>query len=159
MQKIKIIAVGTDKEDYFKDAAREYEKRLSRYAKVEIAVLKDEPIPENASAKEEEAVLKREGDKILAAIPQGYLKIALCIEGKQLSSEELSKMIEGAEQTHAGIVFIIGGSLGIDKRVKDMCDMRLSFSRLTFPHRMMRMILLEAIYRAKTIERGEKYHK
>ena len=159
MQKIKIIAVGADKEDYFKDAARVYEKRLSRYAKTEICVLKDEPIPENASAKEEEAVLKREGERIIAAIPQGYFKVALCVEGKQLSSEELSKMIENTEQTHAGIVFIIGGSLGIDKRVKDMCDMRLSFSRLTFPHRMMRVILLEAIYRAKTIERGEKYHK
>ena len=145
MQKIKIIAVGSDKEDYFKEAAREYEKRLSRYAKVEIAVLKDEPIPDNASKKEEEAVIKREGDKILAAIPQGYLKIALCIEGRQLSSEELSKMIEGTEQTHAGIVFIIGGSLGIDKRVKDMCDMRLSFSKLTFPHRLMRVILIDAV--------------
>ncbi|MBQ7010931.1 MAG: 23S rRNA (pseudouridine(1915)-N(3))-methyltransferase RlmH [Clostridia bacterium] len=159
MQKITVIAVGSDKEKYFTEAAKEYEKRLSRYAKVQVIILKDEPIPDDPSEKEAAAVLEKEGQKILAAMPDGCLKVALCVEGKQLSSPELAKMLENAALTYPGIVFIIGGSLGIDKKIKDMCDVRLSFSKLTFPHRLMRVILMEAIYRAKTIERGEKYHK
>lgn len=159
MQKITVIAVGSDKEKYFTDAAKEYEKRLSRYAKTEVIVLKDEPIPDDPSEKEMQAVLEKEGKKILAAIPDGCLKVALCVEGKQLSSPELAKLLENASLTYPGIVFIIGGSLGIDEKVKNICDVRLSFSKLTFPHRLMRVILMEALYRAKTIERGEKYHK
>ena len=159
MQKIKIIAVGTDKEDYFKDAAREYEKRLSRYAKVEIAVLKDEPIPDNASKKEEEAVIKREGDKILAAIPQGYLKIALCIEGKQLSSEEFAKNITGLKNMGKSLAFVIGSSYGLSPRIKNMSRLKLSFSQMTFPHQLFRVMLLEQIYRAFKIDEGSEYHK
>lgn len=159
MQKITVIAVGSDKEKYFTEAAKEYEKRLSRYAKVQVIILKDEPIPDDPSDREAAAVLEKEGQKILAAMPDGCLKVALCVEGKQLSSPELAKMLENAALTYPGIVFIIGGSLGIDKKIKDMCDVRLSFSKLTFPHRLMRVILMEALYRAKTIERGEKYHK
>ena len=159
MQKITVIAVGSDKEKYFTEAAKEYEKRLSRYAKVQVIILKDEPIPDDPSEKEAAAVLEKEGQKILAAMPDGCLKVALCVEGKQLSSPELAKMLENAALTYPGIVFIIGGSLGINKKIKDMCDVRLSFSKLTFPHRLMRVILMEALYRAKTIERGEKYHK
>ena len=159
MQKITVIAVGSDKEKYFTEAAKEYEKRLSRYAKVQVIILKDEPIPDDPSEREAAAVLEKEGQKILAAMPDGCLKVALCVEGKQLSSPELAKMLENAALTYPGIVFIIGGSLGIDKKIKDMCDVRLSFSKLTFPHRLMRVILMEALYRAKTIERGEKYHK
>ena len=159
MQKITVIAVGSDKEKYFTEAAKEYEKRLSRYAKVQVIILKDEPIPDDPSDREAAAVLEKEGQKILAAMPDGCLKVALCVEGKQLSSPELAKMLENASMTYPGVVFIIGGSLGIDKKIKDMCDVRLSFSKLTFPHRLMRVILMEALYRAKTIERGEKYHK
>lgn len=159
MQKITVIAVGSDKEKYFTEAAKEYEKRISRYAKVQVIILKDEPIPDDPSDREAAAVLEKEGQKILAAMPDGCLKVALCVEGKQLSSPELAKMLENAALTYPGIVFIIGGSLGIDKKIKDMCDVRLSFSKLTFPHRLMRVILMEALYRAKTIERGEKYHK
>ncbi|MBR6776916.1 MAG: 23S rRNA (pseudouridine(1915)-N(3))-methyltransferase RlmH [Clostridia bacterium] len=159
MQKITVIAVGSDKEKYFTEAAKEYEKRLSRYAKTEVIVLKDEPIPDDPSEKEMQTVLAKEGQKILAAMPDGCLKVALCVEGKQLSSPELAKMLENAANTYPGVVFIIGGSLGIDQKIKDMCDVRLSFSKLTFPHRLMRVILMEALYRAKTIERGEKYHK
>ena len=159
MQKITVIAVGSDKEKYFTEAAKEYEKRLSRYAKVQVIILKDEPIPDDPSEREAAAVLEKEGQKILAAMPDGCLKVALCVEGKQLSSPELAKMLENAALTYPGVVFIIGGSLGIDKKIKDMCDVRLSFSKLTFPHRLMRVILMEALYRAKTIERGEKYHK
>ena len=159
MQKITVIAVGSDKEKYFTEAAKEYEKRLSRYAKVQVIILKDEPIPDDPSEREAATVLEKEGQKILAAMPDGCLKVALCVEGKQLSSPELAKMLENASMTYPGVVFIIGGSLGIDKKIKDMCDVRLSFSKLTFPHRLMRVILMEALYRAKTIERGEKYHK
>jgi len=159
MQKITVISVGADKEKYFTEAANEYIKRLSRYAKTELIILKDEPIPDDPSEKEMQAVLEKEGKKILAAIPEGCLKVALCIEGKQLSSPELSELLESAAQSYSGIVFIIGGSLGIDKKVKDICNVKLSFSKLTFPHRLMRVILFEALYRAKTISRGEKYHK
>ena len=157
MQKITVIAVGSDKEKYFTEAAKEYEKRLSRYAKTEVIILKDEPIPDDPSEREMQAVLEKEGKKILAAIPDGCMKVALCVEGKQLSSPELAGLLENASLTYPGIVFIIGGSL--DERVKNICDIRLSFSKLTFPHRLMRVILMEALYRAKTIERGEKYHK
>jgi len=159
MQKITVISVGADKEKYFTETANEYIKRLSRYAKTELIILKDEPIPDDPSEKEMQAVLEKEGKKILAAIPEGCLKVALCIEGKQLSSPELSELLESAAQSYSGIVFIIGGSLGIDKKVKDICNVKLSFSKLTFPHRLMRVILFEALYRAKTISRGEKYHK
>lgn len=159
MQKITVISVGADKEKYFTEAANEYIKRLSRYAKTELIILKDEPIPDDPSEREMQAVLEKEGKKILAAIPEGCLKVALCIEGKQLSSPELSELLESAAQSYSGIVFIIGGSLGIDKKVKDICNVKLSFSKLTFPHRLMRVILFEALYRAKTISRGEKYHK
>ena len=159
MQKITVIAVGSDKEKYFTEAAKEYEKRLSRYAKTEVIVLKDEPIPDDPSEKEMQAVLEKEGKKILAAIPDGCMKVALCVEGKQLSSPELAKLLENASMTYPGIVFIIGGSLGIDKRVKDICDVRLSFSKLTFPHGLFRGILLEQIYRAFKILNNESYHK
>ena len=158
--RIKIIAVGKLKEKYLAEAVSEYEKRLSRFAKVEIVQLPDIKIPDKASAAEEEAVLRAEGDKILEKIPESAYVYALCVEGTQVSSETLAAQVK--EVTLGGkseICFIIGGSLGLDARVKARADVRLSFSKMTFPHMLMRVILLEQIYRAFKINAGESYHK
>lgn len=158
--RIKIIAVGKLKEKYLAEAVSEYEKRLSRFAKVEIVQLPDIKIPDKASAAEEEAVLRAEGDKILEKIPESAYVYALCVEGTQVSSETLAAQVK--EVTLGGkseICFIIGGSLGLDARVKARADVRLSFSKMTFPHMLMRVILLEQIYRAFKINAGENYHK
>lgn len=159
MQKLTVIAIGGDKEKYFSDAAEEYRKRLSRFAQTELILLKDEPIPENPSEKERAAVLKKEGDRIRAVLPDGYLKVALCVEGKQWTSPELSAFLEDAATRAPGVAFIIGGSLGLEESVKALCPVRLSLSRLTLPHRLARVVLMEALYRAETIRNGVKYHK
>lgn len=155
---INIICVGKIKEKYLKDAIAEYSKRISRFAKVEICELSDEKIPDNASQKQEDAVKEKEGDAILARLKDGYT-IALCVEGKQISSEKLAEKISGICMTDSRINFVIGGSLGLDERVKKIADMKLSFSEMTFPHQLMRVILLEQVYRAFKINAGEKYHK
>lgn len=155
---INIICVGKIKEKYLKDAIAEYSKRISRFAKVEICELADEKIPENASQKQEETVKEKEGDAILARLKDGYT-IALCVEGKQMPSEMLAEKINGICMTDSRINFVIGGSLGLDERVKKIADMKLSFSQMTFPHQLMRVILLEQVYRAFKINAGEKYHK
>ena len=159
MQKLTVIAVGGDKEKYFLEAAEEYRKRLSRFAQTELILLKDEPIPDHPSEKEIAGVLKKEGDRIRAALPDGFLKIALCIEGKQLTSPELAAFLDDAACRFPGIAFIIGGSLGLEDDVKKLCSVRLSLSRLTLPHRLARVVLMEALYRAETIRNGVRYHK
>lgn len=155
---INIVCVGKIKEKYLKDAIAEYSKRISRFAKLEITELADEKIPENASDKQEEAVKAKEGDEILARIKDGYT-VALCVEGKQLSSECLAAKMSDVCMNNSRITFVIGGSLGLDERVKKAADLKLSFSEMTFPHQLMRVILLEQIYRAFKINAGEKYHK
>ena len=157
---IKIIAVGKIKEKYIKDGIDEFTKRLSRYGKLEIIEVNDEKAPENLSKKEIENIKEREGLKIISKIPQNSFIISLEIKGKTLSSEELSKkmeslMIDGVND----ITFIIGGSLGLSKEVSEMSNFKLSFSKMTFPHQMMRLILLEQIYRGFRIIKGEPYHK
>lgn len=157
---IKIIAVGKLKEKYLADAVSEYEKRLSRFAKLEIVQLPDAKIPDKATRAEEEAVKRSEGDKILEKIPQNAYVYALCVEGKQQSSEAFAAQINTlALSGRSEICFIIGGSLGLDERVKARADVRLSFSMMTFPHMLMRVVLLEQIYRAFKINAGESYHK
>ncbi len=157
---IKIIAVGKLKEKYLADAVCEYEKRLSRFAKLEIVQLPDVKIPDKASPAEEEAVKRSEGDKILEKIPQNAYVYALCVEGKQQSSEAFAAKLESlALSGRSEVCFIIGGSLGLDARVKARADVRLSFSEMTFPHMLMRVVLLEQIYRAFKINAGESYHK
>ncbi len=157
---IKIIAVGKLKEKYLADAVSEYEKRLSRFAKLEIVQLPDVKIPDKATAAEEAAVLKAEGDKILEKIPQGAYVYALCVEGKQQSSEAFAQGLDAlAISGKSDVCFIIGGSLGLDVRVKQRADMRLSFSKMTLPHMLMRVVLLEQIYRAFKINNNESYHK
>ena len=156
--KIKIVCVGKLKEKYLKDSIAEYVKRISRFAKVDIAELPDEKIPDNPSAAECKAVLNNEGEKIARHL-EGYI-IALCVEGKQFSSEELAEKISAIQLNgDSTITFVIGGSLGIDEKIKKSADLMLSFSKMTFPHQLMRLILTEQIYRAFKINANESYHK
>ncbi|MCI8861942.1 MAG: 23S rRNA (pseudouridine(1915)-N(3))-methyltransferase RlmH [Lachnospiraceae bacterium] len=158
--KITCVAVGKIKEMYFSEAVKEYAKRLSRYCKLEIVELPDEKTPDGASAAEEAAILEREGERILKAVREDAYVIALAIEGKALDSVEFSRRLErlGVEgKSH--IVFVIGGSLGLSPAVMKRADESVSFSRMTFPHQLMRVILLEQVYRGFRIMKGEPYHK
>ena len=158
--KILLITVGKIKEKYLKDAIAEYMKRLSRYCRLEIIEVADEKIPEHAGKEKEEAVRAKEAERISRHIKEDAFVITLEIEGKQLSSEELAERIEGLGiQGESSVVFIIGGSLGLDGKIRKRSDFALSFSRMTFPHQLMRVILLEQIYRSFRIARGEPYHK
>ena len=158
--KITILCVGKIKEKYFTGAIEEYSKRLSRYCKLEIIEVADEKTPDGASEALEEQIKKKEGERILKAIPEGAYVVALAIEGKQLSSEELASFVDklGVGGT-SHIVLIIGGSLGLSKEVLQRADYLLSFSKMTFPHQLMRVVLLEQIYRSYRIMMGEPYHK
>jgi len=156
---INILCVGKIKEKFYVDAVLEYQKRLSRFANVNIIEVKDEKEPENASFLEKQEILKKEGERILSKLKKGYT-FALCVEGKQLSSEELSsKMSELFVLGESSVNFIIGGSLGLSDEVKKAADFHLSFSKMTFPHQLMRAILAEQIYRAMKIRANEAYHK
>lgn len=156
---INIISVGKIKEKYFTAAIDEYSKRLSRFVKLSITEVADEKIPDNASEKEMELIKEKEGAKILAKLPQNSFVVTLCIEGKELSSEELAKKISDISMTSSNITFIIGGSLGLADTVKEKSALRLSFGRMTLPHQLMRVVLLEQIYRAFKINNNESYHK
>ena len=158
--RITVICVGKIKEKFYTDALAEYRKRLSKYCKLEIVELADEKTKENASAHEIELVKAKEGERILSAIKEDMYVIALAIEGKMLDSVELSEKIEKLELSGGShVAFVIGGSLGLDSRVLNRADMKLSFSKMTFPHQLMRVILLEQIYRAYRIMTGAPYHK
>ncbi|WP_077329727.1 23S rRNA (pseudouridine(1915)-N(3))-methyltransferase RlmH [Virgibacillus siamensis] len=157
---IKIIAVGKLKEKYLKQGIQEYLKRLNSYAKVDIVEVADEKAPENMSEAEMQEVMRKEGERILSNIGQDTYVITLEIEGKMLASEQLAaKMDELATYGKSKIAFVIGGSLGISKDVRHRSDLALSFSKMTFPHQVMRLILLEQVYRAFRIIRNEPYHK
>ena len=158
--KITCVVVGKIKEKYFTDAIKEYSKRLSRYCKLEIVELADEKTPDGASEALETQIKEKEGKRILENIKDGRFVIALAIDGAMLDSVELAGKIEkwgisGVSQ----LVFIIGGSLGLSKEVLSRADYKLSFSKMTFPHQLMRVILLEQIYRSYRIIQGEPYHK
>lgn len=158
--KVTVICVGKMKEKFFVEALEEYGKRLSRYLKLFIVELADEKTPDGAPKALEEQIKKKEGERILRAIPEGAYVIALAIEGKQLSSEALADYVEKLGVGGTGhIVFVIGGSLGLAKEVLLRADTLLSFSKMTFPHQLMRVILLEQLYRAYRIINGEPYHK
>ncbi len=156
---VTLISVGTLKESYLRDAAAEYEKRLGAFCKLTTVNLKEEKISDSPSSGEIKIALRKEGEKIISSIPKKAYKIALCIEGKQLSSEELAAKFEEAGATHGEICLIIGSSYGLDDTVKNVCDLRLSVSKLTFPHQLMRIILYEALYRSLNIIKGTRYHK
>lgn len=159
MLNIHFIVTGSLKEAYLRDASAEYMKRLSGFCRPEIIELKEVRVPDAPSEKEIATALREEGDKILSLLPARAYKIALCVEGKQFSSEELAARLESAAQQSGDFYFLIGSSHGLDERVKAACDLRLSVSKLTFPHQLMRVILLESVYRALNIQKGTRYHK
>lgn len=158
--KVTLICVGKLKEKYLSQGVEEYVKRLSRYCNLEIIELGDEKTPDNASEVMEEIIKKKEGERILKALKEDSYCIALAIEGGMLSSEELAAKIDtlGVSGT-SHISFVIGGSLGLSEEVLKRADYKLSFSKMTFPHQLMRMILLEQIYRAYRINSNQPYHK
>ena len=157
---IKIICIGKLKEKYWVDAAQEYSKRLTPYCSLEIIELKESRLRQNAGPAEEEEVKVNEGREILEKIAPSDYVITLEIKGKRLSSEQLAqKLADLALSARSDVDFIIGGSLGLSAEVSRRADYKLSFSDMTFPHQMMRVILLEQIYRSYKIQRGEPYHK
>ena len=159
MISVKIISTGTLKEDYLRQAVAEYAKRLGGYCKFSEVVLKESKLPDSPSEKEIALALDNEAKNILAEISPRAFKIAMCVEGKQLSSEAFAKKISDISMQNSEIVFIIGSSHGLSDKVKSTCDMRLSVSEMTFPHQLMKVMLMESIYRAFNIISGTKYHK
>ena len=158
--KITIITVGKIKEKYLKDAIAEYSKRLSKYCKLDIVEVADEKTPDNACEVVENQIRSKEAERILKHVKEDAFVITLEINGKQLTSEELAKKIDTLGiQGHSHIIFIIGGSIGLGQEVLSKSNYALSFSKMTFPHQLMRVILLEQIYRSYRIMNGEPYHK
>ena len=158
--KITVIAVGKIKEKYLKDALAEYSKRLSRYCRLEILEAADEKTPDNASETVERQIRQKEGERIRKLMKADAYTIALAIDGNMLSSEKFSEKIETlGVQGISHIQFLIGGSIGLDETLLKEADYRLSFSKMTFPHQLMRVVLLEQIYRGYRIMAGEPYHK
>ena len=157
---IQIISLGRLKEKYLSEAMKEYEKRISAFAKFSVTELEPERISENPSQAEIDAALETEAGKIMGKIPQNSLVIAMCIEGKQFSSEDFAKKISNAALNgQSSIVFIIGSSHGLSQKVKNMAQIKLSMSEMTFPHQLARVMLSEQIYRAFMIINNRKYHK
>lgn len=158
--KIKVVTVGKLKEKYLKDGIAEYSKRISRFAKLEMIELADEKTPDKASESENQKILEIEGQRILSKVGDRDFVIVLAIEGKTFSSEEFSKNLEEASiKGFSTLTFIIGGSLGLAQDVKNRANLSVSFGRLTLPHQLMRLVLVEQIYRAFTIQQGSPYHK
>jgi 23S rRNA (pseudouridine1915-N3)-methyltransferase len=157
---VNIICIGKLKEKYWQAAVAEYSKRIGGYARVNIIELKEAKLPKNASPADELQVMEKEGESILAKIADGDYVIAMEVEGKMLDSVELSRhLMRTFDGGHSTVDFIIGGSLGLSEAVKRRADFGLSFSRMTFPHQMARVLLLEQIYRSFKIANNETYHK
>ncbi len=159
MAQIKIISVGTLKENYLREAICEYKKRIMQFSDVEEINIKEEKINDENNRAEIISALEKEAEKIIKAAPRDSVRIALCVEGRELSSEDFATLISSAIDKSGKISFIIGSSHGLSESVKRDADFKLSFSKMTFPHQLMRVILTEAVYRAFTIINGKKYHK
>ena len=159
MIQLKIIAVGSIKEGYYREAIAEYEKRLGAFCRTEICEIKETRLSDSPTEGEIAAALADEGAKISAQIPPKAFTVALCVEGRQFSSEMLAERLGAELQTHPSLCFIIGSSFGLAPQVKTQADLRLSFSELTFPHRLFRVMLMETVYRSFGIMKGTKYHK
>lgn len=158
MLNIRIVCVGTIKESYIKEGIAEYAKRMTGKCDFKIIELKEEKVPDNPSAGEITAALDKEAIKILDAAKGSY-RIAMCVEAKQQTSEGMAEMIEKAAMRSSTVSFIIGSSHGLSDKVKNACEERLSVSKLTYPHQLMRLMLSESIYRSLSIISGSKYHK
>ena len=159
MMKVTVIVPAGLKEEYLRQAAAEYEKRLHAYCDLKTVEFKPVRLPENPSSKEIAAALQKEAEEIGRKIPANSKTVALCIEGKSLSSIELAKEIGCCADEGKPVTFLIGSSYGLDESLKQRCDARLSFSDMTFPHQLFRIMLLEQIYRAFRIHSGAAYHK
>ena len=160
MQRVTVLCVGKLKEKFYIDAAAEYVKRLQRHCRLELIELPEQRLPDDPSPAEIQKALRTEGDAIRERLPKGGAVIALCIEGRPCSSQELSRrMAEFGVQGKTQLTFLIAGSVGLDEDLKRQADWRLSMSPMTFPHHMARIMLLEQIYRAYQIAGGTKYHK
>lgn len=159
MLNIHIVCIGKIKENYLKDAILEYSKRLSKYCKLDFIELPDEKIPDKLNPSLELEIKEKEGKQILSHLPKDSFKIALDLRGKEFSSEEFSKKLDEISMESSHISFIIGGSLGLTKEVLDICNLRICFSKMTFPHQLIRVFLLEQIFRAFKISHGETYHR
>lgn len=159
MLNVKIYVTGTLKEQYYKDAIAEYKKRLNAYCKLDIIEYKEYKLPENPSEKQIEQALIVEGQKILSDISSKAYKIAMCVEGKQLSSEEFADKLDQISTTNGELALIIGSSYGLSNEIKQACDFRMSVSKMTLTHQMLRVWLVEIIYRCLSINNGGKYHK
>ncbi len=157
---VTVICLGKLKESYLREAINEYSKRISAYGKLNVVELSPVKLPENPSAPQIDSALEKEAEEIIKKIPSGSFVIALCVEGKIKSSEELAnKFNEISLSGKSNVAFIIGSSYGLSKKVKTLSDLQLSFSKMTFPHQLMRVMLLEQIYRAFQINNNGKYHK
>lgn len=158
MLKINIICIGKIKENYLKDAINEYSKRLSKYCVLSITELPDKSIPEKLNETIETQIKDYESEEILSHIPKNSHTICLDLTGKNYSSEEFADKILNLQNTNSSITFIIGGSLGLNEKIKNLCDEKICFSKMTFPHQLIRVFLLEQIFRAFKINNNEKYH-
>lgn len=159
MIKITLITLGKLKEKYLREASAEYEKRLSRYCKLDIVELEPVRLSENPSKSEIDSALNREAEMIIKKIPNGTQVYSLCVEGKPISSEKFAEKNNSYINSGKGITFIIGSSYGLSEQIKKLSDMRLSLSEMTFPHQLFRIMLLEQIYRSFKINEGSTYHK
>ncbi|MEE1280562.1 MAG: 23S rRNA (pseudouridine(1915)-N(3))-methyltransferase RlmH [Oscillospiraceae bacterium] len=157
---VTVICIGKLKERFWRDACSEYEKRLSRFCSLSVRELSESTLSENPSQAEIDIALARESEAILKEIPKDAFCCALCIEGKELSSPQLAEKIQSLAANGKGkLCFIIGSSFGLSDKIKERCDLRLSFSKMTFPHQLFRTLLLEQLYRAFSIINSMKYHK
>ena len=159
MLTVKVICVGKLKEREYAELCSEYLKRLSRFCRAEVVQLEEQRLPERPSAAQIAEALRRESDAVRAAIPRGACTVALCVEGKGMTSEAFAAKLEAVAQTTDKLCFLVGGSHGLDESLKRDAALRLSFSQMTFPHHLFRVMLLEQIYRAFSINSGSQYHK
>ena len=158
MLKINILCVGKIKENYLKEAIAEYSKRLSKYCNLNIIELPDSPIPEKLNPSIENKIKDTESSLIMEHIPKDSYKICLDLQGKSYSSEQFADLLTAIQFDHSSITFIIGGSLGVNKNLKIICNEKISFSKMTFPHQLIRVFLLEQLFRSFKINNNEKYH-
>ncbi len=159
MINVTVIAVGKLKESYLRDGCGEYIKRLGAFGQISVVEIAEERAGDNPSATEINNIIEKEGERILAKIPKGAAVIPLCIEGREYSSPDFSKLIEDISMNSSHICFVIGGSFGLSDSVKNVGKYKLSFGKMTLPHQLARMVLLEQIYRAFSISNNSKYHK
>ena len=159
MQSVKIICVGKLKDKFFREASDEYMKRLKAYCKAEIIEIPAANLPDDPNDTQISAALEKEAEQILKKIPSNSTVVAMCVEGKLYSSEDMADLLSKSAMNGGEVIFIIGGSYGLSENVKKRADVRMSASKMTFPHRLFRVMLLEQIYRGYKINSGGKYHK